>query len=275
MFAFFCFTYSNISLVKNVFCFAFTHIQINFIQVKQSENATDILAAVIKKEFHDDTQDDSEEAAVSPVAIKSEQPQSVIKYLLSSPASGSKTSVGVIESGTELVGGGGKKSTSKKAKFVQEKAAKAAKAKTAKQKLEMSSPNEGDDEEDEDGNGSMASLKMRISASSDPQTAQVTLNPKMDTPGGAEKTKKKKSKTMGALESPESASALKMEPEEPGSPTSKKGAKKSSKKKEKLIQEAISAANKLPAQGMNTIKNDIFVAEDKYTFFFFFSNFPH
>ena len=224
------------------------------LQVKPVENPTDMLAAGIKKEIHDDSQEHSDDSVTASVTVKSEQPQSVIKYLLSSPSSGSKTSVGLAESGAELVGGGGKKSISKKSKIIQEKASKAGKSKTAKQKLDLSSPTEGDDEdEDEDGANSMASLKMRISASSDPQSAQVTLNPKVNAPVMTEKSKKKKGKAVASLESPELVSTIKMEskaePEDLSSPTSKKPNKKSSKKKEKLIQEAISAVKKLPAPG--------------------------
>ncbi|GFR80122.1 HMG box-containing protein 4 [Elysia marginata] len=217
--------------------------------VKLAENPTDELAAVIKKEMHDDSQEDSEDSVTTPVAIKSEQPSSVIKYLLSSPASGSKTASGLAESGTDLVGGGGKKSTSKKSKLVQEKAGKATKSKSsAKQKLDMSSPTEADDEDNGEGLSSGAGLKMRISASSDPQSAQVTLNPKAEL---TEKGKKKKSKISPGLEASELASGVKMElklePEETGAQVSKKQIKKPSKKKEKLIQEVISAVNKVPA----------------------------
>ncbi|KAK3717552.1 hypothetical protein RRG08_032033 [Elysia crispata] len=230
--------------------------------VKPVENPTDMLAAGIKKEIHDDSQEHSDDSVTASVTVKSEQPQSVIKYLLSSPSSGSKTSVGLAESGAELVGGGGKKSISKKSKIIQEKASKAGKSKTAKQKLDLSSPTEGDDEdEDEDGANSMASLKMRISASSDPQSAQVTLNPKVNAPVMTEKSKKKKGKAVASLESPELVSTIKMEskaePEDLSSPTSKKPNKKSSKKKEKLIQEAISAVKKLPAPELHELSKPV------------------
>ncbi|RUS84475.1 hypothetical protein EGW08_007771 [Elysia chlorotica] len=220
--------------------------------VKPVENATDALAAVIKKEIQDHDSQDSEDSVTAPVVVKSEQPQSVIKYLLSSPSSGSKSSLGLVESGTELVGGGGKKSILKKSKNIQEKSGKADKSKYARQKLDLSSPTEGDDEDDDEESAtSMASLKMRISASSDPQSAQVTLNPKANTQAMAEKGKKKKGKALASLESQHLASAtkveLKTEPEDSSSPTTKKLNKKSSKKKEKLIQEAISAVTKLPA----------------------------
>ncbi|GFO41438.1 hmg box-containing protein 4 [Plakobranchus ocellatus] len=209
--------------------------------VKAGESATDMLAAAIKKEIKE-TNDGSDDS------VKAEQPQSVIKYLLSSPSSGSKSFAGSTESGTELVGGGGKKSASKKAKLVQEKvgsSGKTVKPKSAK-KLDPSASVK-EEEYDEDtyaAPAATAGLKMRISASSDPQSAQVTLNVNSETPGMPEKGKKGSKKIK--MEPLELASAIKADPDNLSSPTSKKSGKKVSKKKEKLIQDAISAAKQIP-----------------------------
>lgn len=220
--------------------------------VKAVENATDMLAAVIKKEVQEDSQEDSEDSVATPVAVKSEQPQSVIKYLLSSPASGSKSASGLAESGSEVVGGGGtaKKASLKRTKLIQEKTGKTPKSKSAaKQKLDVSS--EADDEDNGEGL-SLTSLKMRISASSDPKSAQVTLNPKADS---TEKAKKKKSKPATGQDTTMLAPAVKMELQTESKAdldhtnllVTKKLVKKPSKKKEKLIQEAISAVKKVPS----------------------------
>ncbi|XP_059145425.1 HMG box-containing protein 4-like isoform X3 [Physella acuta] len=172
---------------------------------------TELLAATIKQEMSP--------TISQPVVIKTEDDKSVIKYLLSSPTSGSKISAHLSPP------------------FSEEK-------KVIKQEKKKKETTGAD----------TPGLKMKIFASSDPLTAQVSISTQ---PVKVKKRKEKAEKKLDVKEKPEKKAKflldtshfsddVKESEEEVTPPPAKKVKKKGLKKKEQLILEAISAAQQMP-----------------------------
>ncbi|XP_005094637.1 HMG box-containing protein 4 isoform X2 [Aplysia californica] len=216
------------------------------------------------------TESSSEAGVMDQASGGKEDGKSVIKYLLSSPSSGSKPAVST-NALTKLTPAGaastpeaistGKKGSKKKAPQEKlEKATPKPKAKAKKVKAETLSASEDLSFSESDLSGldlPAAGLKMKIFASSDPSTALVSLaSPQANTelPKQPKQKKSKKAKqetttidsfasdvSFGMLSGPGSDSDVDVK-----KPAKKNPPKKLVKKKEKLIQDAISAAKQMP-----------------------------
>ncbi|CAL1545463.1 unnamed protein product [Lymnaea stagnalis] len=199
---------------------------------------TDLLALTIKQESELDL------VHHQPTNVNTDDHKSVIKYLLSSPTSTAKMSAStsiLTKLSSPPIDGLDTVTPVKKVvkKIKPEKTKEKTGVKVKKEKIEEASSPPGLDPPQ--------GLKMKIFSSSDPLSAQVALTgqPKPKKPG-----KKKKQALADQSISGESqilASELQILNElSPLSPPAKKTPKKASKKKEKLIQEAISAAQQMP-----------------------------
>ncbi|KAH9498261.1 HMG domain-containing protein 4 [Bulinus truncatus] len=158
-------------------------------------------------------------------SVSSPDQKSVIKYLLSSPTSANKMSSAANLTSQLSPTETPPKKTSKKPK--EEKVA--LKMKVKKEKPEPALL----------GEEPLQGLKMKIFASSDPNSAQVTLSTVPKPKKSLKKSKPQEQTTSDRSQ----AQSLDLSPSQS---SAKKSAKKLSKKKEKLIQEAISAAKQMP-----------------------------
>lgn len=224
---------------------------------------TDILAATLKSDYESDLSmipDLSYQQQLLPHSpVRSDDQKSVIKYLLSSPSSSSKmpvstnilTNVASAPVTNVDISGAGKKSAKQLSKLQN----KAVVKKPKKLKTDSLSSALGMEMPGIDQTGS--SLKMKILSSSDPSCAQVTLNSQilpatlapqsqLTHPAKHKKHKKIKEDTkQGLLDGTDMLGLSNLEPADMSDTVVKKP-KKVSKKKEKLIQDAITAAQQMP-----------------------------
>lgn len=212
---------------------------------------TDLLAATMKQEYDTDLSIMSDlglqQQILQHSPVRSDDQKSVIKYLLSSPTSSSKPSVSttvfnraepsavaVIETPTAA-----KKPAKKPPKSQEAGAIKVPKSKKMKPDDMLGIEHPG------------ASLKMKIFSSTDPSSAQVTLSTHTEQTSAAKQKKQpRKIKQSEAehdfLMDTVDVLGLSNIKKEELVDTPVKKSKKVSKKKEKLIQDAISAAQQVP-----------------------------
>uniref|UniRef100_A0A0B7BJ32 HMG box domain-containing protein n=1 Tax=Arion vulgaris TaxID=1028688 RepID=A0A0B7BJ32_9EUPU len=227
-------------------------------QLSSDLSQADLLATTFKSDYQADLPMMSElgvhQQIMQHSPVKSDDQKSVIKYLLSSPSSSSKPSVStnvlnkmgsspISNVDTHAVS---KKLAKKPPKPQDPNAVK--KSKPKKLKIESLSPTLANDILGVDKIGT--SLKMKILSSSDPATAQVTLNTQSEHTAPAKHKKNKKVKEIETehdllMDSVDILGFSKLETEDL-TDTPVKKPKKVSKKKEKLIQDAISAAQQMP-----------------------------
>ncbi|CAG5114604.1 unnamed protein product [Candidula unifasciata] len=212
---------------------------------------TDLMTTTLKPEYETDLSIMSDlglqQQILQHSPVRSEDQKSVIKYLLSSPSAGSKPSVSTtVFSRTEpspvLISetpAAAKKPTKKPPKSQDAGAVKMPKSKKVK----------ADDMTGVEQPG--AGLKIKIFSSSDPSTAQVTLSTHTEQTSPAKlKKQPKKIKQIETehdflMDTVDVLGLSKVNKDELAD-TSVKKTKKVSKKKEKLIQDAISAAQQVP-----------------------------
>ncbi|BFY99608.1 hypothetical protein BsWGS_02648 [Bradybaena similaris] len=211
---------------------------------------TDLLAATIKQDYETDLSIMSDlglqQQILQHSPVRSDDQKSVIKYLLSSPSSSSKPSVSTTvfnraEPSTVAVietPAAAKKPAKKPPKPQEAGAIKVPKSKKMKPEdlLGMEHPGAG--------------LKMKIFSSTDPSSAQVTLSTHTEQTSAAKQKKQPRKIKQEAehdfLMDTVDVLGLSNIKKEELVDTPVKKSKKVSKKKEKLIQDAISAAQQVP-----------------------------